>query len=384
MMPTRSRVYLAVAATLLAVSCTEIRSEFSADDATFPPLLPLDQGGLVIPAPDPGLGIDTVKDAGADATDSGQEPEADADQGAGADPDQRIVDPSLPVVQLVPANASAAPPTDCEKNTRFALKLVTAPGEVYSDCGTMERLTDGSCSEAFEIVCNTGEQDHGAQPVKFVVQGGFLISSRQTLVDAQGTRRTSLWRATYRPVARGDCNVDDMIDCRDVLAISYEISDSGSDPSNTAAGKFAGSPLGCDFDANQLVTSLDLVLLINKLKCNVERGDCNVDGRVDEDDLERIFVETFETQGTANEVVTGEHLSAPAGCDVNGDGTVGASDASALQLKLNGVNCPDDEPLCDGSCVNLQINRQNCGECGRPCVAGQACVSGGCLALDEQ
>ncbi|HEY8431140.1 MAG TPA: MXAN_6577-like cysteine-rich protein, partial [Sandaracinaceae bacterium] len=42
------------------------------------------------------------------------------------------------------------------------------------------------------------------------------------------------------------------------------------------------------------------------------------------------------------------------------------------------VGCPTGETACSGTCVNLQTDEANCGECGMACGAGQVCVAGTC------
>jgi hypothetical protein len=38
------------------------------------------------------------------------------------------------------------------------------------------------------------------------------------------------------------------------------------------------------------------------------------------------------------------------------------------------------ETCCNGQCVDMQFNPQNCGRCGRQCVGTQRCVDGVCVA----
>jgi hypothetical protein len=40
--------------------------------------------------------------------------------------------------------------------------------------------------------------------------------------------------------------------------------------------------------------------------------------------------------------------------------------------------CPTGQTRCGDRCVNLQINENNCGRCGKRCAAGQECVNGMC------
>lgn len=45
-----------------------------------------------------------------------------------------------------------------------------------------------------------------------------------------------------------------------------------------------------------------------------------------------------------------------------------------------GVTCPPDKAdCCNGKCVNIQTNFNNCGRCGKKCATGQACKEGVCM-----
>ena len=51
------------------------------------------------------------------------------------------------------------------------------------------------------------------------------------------------------------------------------------------------------------------------------------------------------------------------------------------QVCENGICnfCPVNKPAqCDGKCINLQTDSQNCGSCGKTCKDDQLCVSGNC------
>ena len=38
------------------------------------------------------------------------------------------------------------------------------------------------------------------------------------------------------------------------------------------------------------------------------------------------------------------------------------------------------ETCCDGRCIDLKFNQQNCGRCGRQCIGTQRCVNGACVS----
>ncbi|MEZ4409929.1 MAG: hypothetical protein R3A52_26155 [Polyangiales bacterium] len=41
--------------------------------------------------------------------------------------------------------------------------------------------------------------------------------------------------------------------------------------------------------------------------------------------------------------------------------------------------CPLAQTCCAGACVNLLLDRNNCGQCGRVCGGIVSCVAGLCL-----
>src|SRR5438477_169257 len=43
-------------------------------------------------------------------------------------------------------------------------------------------------------------------------------------------------------------------------------------------------------------------------------------------------------------------------------------------------SCPSGRTWCNGSCVNRQDDRTNCGACGVTCPTGRACMAGKCQA----
>jgi hypothetical protein len=48
------------------------------------------------------------------------------------------------------------------------------------------------------------------------------------------------------------------------------------------------------------------------------------------------------------------------------------------------VGCPNGLTMCNGACVNLDMDNQNCGACGTACGAGLMCRSGVCSCKDGQ
>src|SRR2546430_605049 len=61
--------------------------------------------------------------------------------------------------------------------------------------------------------------------------------------------------------------------------------------------------------------------------------------------------------------------------------TVGSTCDTATGLCSSGISCGDGLTNCGGTCVNKQIDPNNCGACGNVCPCGetmQVCVEGAC------
>lgn len=56
-------------------------------------------------------------------------------------------------------------------------------------------------------------------------------------------------------------------------------------------------------------------------------------------------------------------------CSVSGQGCVNGTCA-----------CAPGEKVCDSSCLDVQTDDANCGDCGRACASGQHCEAGACVA----
>lgn len=41
--------------------------------------------------------------------------------------------------------------------------------------------------------------------------------------------------------------------------------------------------------------------------------------------------------------------------------------------------CPVNEDRCDNECVDLDVDDDNCGDCGIRCMAPESCVEGECV-----
>jgi Stigma-specific protein, Stig1 len=53
---------------------------------------------------------------------------------------------------------------------------------------------------------------------------------------------------------------------------------------------------------------------------------------------------------------------------------------ASFGLKTAWGACPQGKTLCSGKCVNLQTDDKNCGSCGTVCSRGQSCVNGTCTS----
>lgn len=43
--------------------------------------------------------------------------------------------------------------------------------------------------------------------------------------------------------------------------------------------------------------------------------------------------------------------------------------------------CPDNQTYCNGSCVNLNTDTENCGACNVVCDEDEFCVNGECVPI---
>lgn len=51
--------------------------------------------------------------------------------------------------------------------------------------------------------------------------------------------------------------------------------------------------------------------------------------------------------------------------------------------KKDEKTCGKGEDRCNGDCVNLQADRNNCGFCGRACTEQEECLNGGCFGCAD-
>jgi hypothetical protein len=62
-------------------------------------------------------------------------------------------------------------------------------------------------------------------------------------------------------------------------------------------------------------------------------------------------------------------------CVVPTGGSVACTASACVQT------CPAGQTACSNACVNLQLDRANCGACARACATGTVCAAGACVAI---
>ncbi|MEI8258916.1 MAG: hypothetical protein WCJ30_24875 [Deltaproteobacteria bacterium] len=68
--------------------------------------------------------------------------------------------------------------------------------------------------------------------------------------------------------------------------------------------------------------------------------------------------------------------SVPDGIDASS--TDGCPSRDVFAPVGDATSCPAGVTLCGSTCVDLRVDRNNCGACGAVCGAGQTCSSGSC------
>jgi hypothetical protein len=101
-----------------------------------------------------------------------------------------------------------------------------------------------------------------------------------------------------------------------------------------------------------------------------QSGDMNCDGALNIADIP-LFVDALVDTGSFG------------GCDIsradmNGDTLINGHDTQPFVAALLAGPCPGGSTLCNGVCVNLLWNSQNCGSCGNACPEGLVCQNGSC------
>lgn len=48
------------------------------------------------------------------------------------------------------------------------------------------------------------------------------------------------------------------------------------------------------------------------------------------------------------------------------------------------TGCPAERQLCGTECVDLEVDRNNCGKCGQACQGAASCVAGNCACANGQ
>ncbi|MFZ3113721.1 MAG: hypothetical protein WA111_12345 [Methanothrix sp.] len=60
---------------------------------------------------------------------------------------------------------------------------------------------------------------------------------------------------------------------------------------------------------------------------------------------------------------------------------VAGSTAGSLAASSSGPVCPDGMFPCNGTCIDMSTDTQNCGACGNVCSLGKVCIKGVCTCM---
>jgi len=63
-------------------------------------------------------------------------------------------------------------------------------------------------------------------------------------------------------------------------------------------------------------------------------------------------------------------------------GALAAFDGFSFHLTDPSGRCADGQKLCDGTCVDVLANNENCGACGAACGSGTTCIDASCVCHD--
>ncbi len=169
-------------------------------------------------------------------------------------------------------------PTAVDNTATQAPYLITAPGAAINiyvldndldpDTSNMNSMTITENEGDVAVVVQAGEDYlvytpapgfHGVREFDYTIDDGYGTPSTATVTVAVGMR--------------GDCNKDGKVDAGDLSACVLEIlDDAGSDSSGQPGGwltagngSFAGSPVGCDSNRDEVVNAGDLACKVNML-----------------------------------------------------------------------------------------------------------------------
>lgn len=139
-----------------------------------------------------------------------------------------------------------------------------------TDIFVLTNDTDQDLSDVLQVSSvgspNSGTAITNTTSIQYTPAGDFngLVTFPYTMRDNHsGGTLSDTDNVTLQVVAndpRGDCNADTLVNAGDFPAFVLELADTDTttDWYNTYTGAFPGSPLGCDANANQLVTVADL------------------------------------------------------------------------------------------------------------------------------
>lgn len=86
-----------------------------------------------------------------------------------------------------------------------------------------------------------------------------------------------------------------------------------------------------------------------------------------------------EVNGEVNGGTGGGTAGGPGQSQGGSAGAAGSQPGQAgIGAKGDPFNCPPNQTCCDGVCVDLQMDENNCGACGNVCAPGEECIGGDC------
>ena len=170
----------------------------------------------------------------------------------------------------------------------------------------------------------------------------------QTKQQLENQQAEAAGKAKKKTVVPGDCNGNGVLNRGDIDSINAELFDGDGELAvDVGGGTFPGSPLGCDANGDGIIDAGDVsctALLLNGDSCGstqtVQKGDCDGNFVLDQNDLAHIQTEIFDGDGElASDVADGTFVGNPVGCDPNMDSIVDAGDISCATLLLGGEMC---------------------------------------------
>ena len=166
-------------------------------------------------------------------------------------------------------------PSAADDTATQAPYLITAPGQAID----IDVLANDSDPDGDTLAVSENEadvevlDDNGYHSLRYTPEVGFHGLRRfEYTIDDGHDRQATAW-VNVAVGIRGDCNKDGKVDAGDLSACVLEIldddeADSSGQPDGwltTGDGSFAGSPVGCDSNRDQVVNAGDLACKVNML-----------------------------------------------------------------------------------------------------------------------